>query len=334
MKVSVVCPFFNEEMVIAQSASSMIERLRSHMAADWELILVNDGSRDQSLPKLTALAGRIRESRLRIISYPTNRGRGYALKTGIDAATGDIIVTTEIDGSWGEQVVFDLVKVLYDNPEVDAVVASVHAPGGGLINVPPSRIFLTRFGNLLIRAMISATPSMYTGMTRAYRREIIQPLPMTEHGKEFHLESLLKLQILGFDIREIPATITWSPSKAGQPTRKSSTKIFKTMLSHTRFALLGKPSLYFSVAALVSLASSILCAIYSVIRFTLGEVAIYVALLALFMFVITLLFVGFTATFDRFKDCLREAWRASYPRETWAAIQTRKIVQVALPDPE
>lgn len=327
MKISVVSPFFNEEAVIIQSARRMLERLRVGFE-DWELILVNDGSRDGSLAELRRLAAELNYPQLRILSYSVNRGRGHALKTGIDAAQGDIIVTTEVDGSWGESIVFELVRVLTDNPEADAVVASVHMAGGGLVNVSPNRVFLTKFGNLFIRALISPFPSMYTGMTRAYRREVIQPLPVFEKGKEFHLESLLKLQVLGFDIREVPATITWSPSKVGKPVRRSSTKIFRTMLTHVHFALLGKPAFYFSVAAVVSLAASVLAGLLAAARFLMGEVAIYMALLSLFMFVISLLFVGFTAAIDKLRETLREQWYASYPEAARQAVKRRKVVEL------
>ena len=50
-------------------------------------------------------------------------------------------------------------------------------------------------------------------MTRAYRKNVIQPLVTFENGKEFHLEVLLKLNILGFRIGEIPAVLEWKDNK-------------------------------------------------------------------------------------------------------------------------
>ena len=61
---------------------------------------------------------------------------------------------------------------------------------------------------------------MSTGMTRAYRKEVIKPLFVTENGKEFHLEVLLKLRTMKFRIGEIPAIITWKNIKSTESSKK------------------------------------------------------------------------------------------------------------------
>ena len=87
MKVSVVSPFFNEEKVITKSVKFMVENLKEQFDLNWELILVNDGSTDNSLSELMAILKDMDETRVRVISYLTNQGRGHALKAGIDEAT-------------------------------------------------------------------------------------------------------------------------------------------------------------------------------------------------------------------------------------------------------
>src|SRR3954453_12063602 len=105
MDVSVVCPFFNEAGILEHAIRTLAKCLQT-LNATWELIVVNDGSTDGS----GAIAERVASElpRVRVLGYRYNRGRGHALRTGISAATGDVIVTTEIDLSWGENVVHEL----------------------------------------------------------------------------------------------------------------------------------------------------------------------------------------------------------------------------------
>lgn len=168
VEISVASPFFNEAGILETAIKTMLEQLRTP-DAEWELIVVNDGTTDGS----GEIAKTIYHPRLRLLKYPTNRGRGYALRTGIKVAKGNIIVTTEIDLSWGDNIVHELVDALRRNRDIDFVVASPLMSGGAYRNVPRKRVFYSRIGNRVIRALMSRTATMNTGMTRAYRRAMI-----------------------------------------------------------------------------------------------------------------------------------------------------------------
>ena len=73
MKVSVVSPFYNEESIIVSSTKRMLNNL-THQFSDWELILVNDGSQDNSSKNFRCR--RFKNKNLRIISCEINQGRG------------------------------------------------------------------------------------------------------------------------------------------------------------------------------------------------------------------------------------------------------------------
>lgn len=75
--ISVVCPFYNEEAILEASVRLMLKNLES-LPDEWELLIVNDGSRDRSLDIAQQLARE--NSRLRVLSYTPNRGRGYAIR--------------------------------------------------------------------------------------------------------------------------------------------------------------------------------------------------------------------------------------------------------------
>lgn len=313
INVSVVCPFYNEEAIIQKAAQRMIENLKQQFDS-WELILVNDGSRDKSLELLLSSLDPSDE-RVRVISCSVNQGRGRALKNGINTARGEIIVTTEADCSWGDDIVLRLVKELESHPETHFVVASPHMEGGGLVNVSPSRVFLTKVGNVLIRRFFSSQVTMNTGMTRAYRREVIQPLRVSENGKEFHLEVLLKLLTMNFRVREIPAFITWQDhklAKAGTAKRKSSTRILKTIASHLRFMAIAQPMAYFAVAAAASLVAGTGFIVAAVWMLLIKGPAVFLAIIGLIMLLFALLFTGFSVMFSQVRESMREQWLGYY----------------------
>ena len=108
MKVSIICPFYNEELIIEKAAHGMISSLEKSNI-DWELVCVNDGSTDNSLSKLRSSVGD--NKKVIIVDYKINQGRGYAIKYGMKKAKGEILISTEIDLSWGD----DIVKIIKKN---------------------------------------------------------------------------------------------------------------------------------------------------------------------------------------------------------------------------
>lgn len=308
-KVSVVCPFYNESAIIEKAADHILSAM-DKLPIDWELILVNDGSTDDSMELAKQTTGN--EPRAKVIGYPYNKGRGYALKTGIQAATGEVIITTEIDLSWGETIIEDILKCFQENPRLEVVIASPNMPGGGYKNVPPRRVMISKLGNQLIRLLFTRKITMNTGMTRGYRREVIQNLTIDENGKEFHLEVLLKLVSLGHNIEQIPATLSWQEHKlqsSDKPKRKSSSKINKLILTHLNFAVFANPIRYFWAFSLLTFLGSFVFLLAAFYRFLTGQVAIYLAIVGLFLALFSLLFFAFGVISSQINKLLREMWR-------------------------
>jgi len=300
--ISVVSPFFNEEEIIAGSVKRLAAVLQKNFQS-WELILINDGSTDNSLEILLEAIKGIADDRISVLSYEPNYGRGYALKTGIAAAQNDIIVTTEADLSWGDDIISRLVEPFDTHQEIGLVVASPHMAGGGFTNVPWGRIFLSTFGNFLIGFFVNLGVSMHTGMTRAYRREVIQPLNTKEREKEFHLEVLFKLFTLGTGIYEIPATINWAPQRAEKsevPLRKSSTRLLRTIGAHLGFIAIAHPMRFFGFSTALSGLIGLAFLASATWYLAIGETAIFMALTGLLMMMFCLLLFGFSILFNVF----------------------------------
>lgn len=308
-KISIVCPFYNEESIIENASALMVRNLQT-LSLDWELILVNDGSTDDSLQSVYASVKG--NDRIKIISYETNQGRGHALKTGIDHAQGDIIITTEIDLSWGTDIVTRIISKFKETPKLDVVIASPNLKGGGYKNVPLKRVLLSKIGNHLIRLLFTRQVTMNTGMTRGYRREIIQGLNTFEKEKEFHLEVLLKLYTLGATIGEIPATLEWKDrqlAKDRKSKRKSSSKISAIIATHLNFLFFARPIRYFWFISFVLAMGSLVSLLYAIYLFKSGGVSAFMAIISLLLAIFGLLFFGFGVIAELNKNILKELWK-------------------------
>lgn len=305
--VSVICPFYNEEKILEAAVTRLVERM-SAMEESWELIIVNDGSVDESAAVAERLSAQ--HERVRLLSYGQNRGRGYALRTGIDAARGNVVVTTEIDLSWGEDIVDKLVTAMNEWPDADIVVASPHLPGGGYKNVPWKRVLFSKLGNRVIRACMSRAATMNTGMTRAYRRDVIRSLPLNEDRKQFHLEVLLKATTLGYRVREIPTVLEWLDYKhQGQRVnRKSGSRLKPIIMSHTLFSLFAEPLRYVWAMSLAAMVIGFASLVIAIVLAAQGSVSVYMALLSVSMVILAILLFVMGVVLQQGNAIQQEQW--------------------------
>jgi glycosyltransferase involved in cell wall biosynthesis len=245
-----------------------------------------------------------------VLGYARNRGRGFALHTGIMAARGDVIVTTEIDLSWGETIVSDLVAAMHRWPDADIVVASPNLPGGGYRHVPAKRVWVSRLGNRVIRLCMADAVTMNTGMTRAYRRQVIQSLPLIEPGKEFHLEVILKATTLGYRIREIPALLEWKQHKreGRVVTRKSSSRLNRLIVSHSLFSIFANPVRYVWLLSLIFVLLGSGFFLAAVVLFGMRLVSAYTALFGLSLSIVGMVLFVLGVVLKQGNIIQRELW--------------------------
>ncbi|HET9904305.1 MAG TPA: glycosyltransferase family 2 protein [Xanthobacteraceae bacterium] len=93
-EISVIIPIYNEEDNVEPLFAALLPVLRG-LGRDFEVIAVNDGSRDATLARLRAAAARIPE--LRVVDFRRNYGQTAAMMAGIDHAAGDVIVSLDAD---------------------------------------------------------------------------------------------------------------------------------------------------------------------------------------------------------------------------------------------
>lgn len=204
MHLSLIIPCYNEAAGVAQ--------LHTHLALVWpaleqrgscELILVDDGSSDGTHSLLAAAFADW--PNLTLVRHAENCGLGAALRTGFAASQGDIVVTTDSDGTYPLQTIPALLDLL--QPDVDIVSASPYHPAGGVDGVPAYRLVFSKGASLLYRLLVDARLHTYTAMYRAYRREVIEQVTTTSTGFLMVTELMVGALLAGYRVAELPAVL-------------------------------------------------------------------------------------------------------------------------------
>ncbi len=194
MKLSVVIPVYNEAATIA----SLIERVRA-VAIDKEIIVVDDCSADGTADVLRALPP---APDLIVKFHSVNRGKGAALRTGFQAATGDVVVVQDADLEYDPQEYHKLLAPIADG-RADVVYGSRFA-GGECHRV---LYFWHSLGNRVLTLLSNAFTNLnLTDMETCYkmfRREIIQSITLEEDRFGFEPEVTAKVARMRCRIYEV-----------------------------------------------------------------------------------------------------------------------------------
>jgi dolichol-phosphate mannosyltransferase len=116
MLVSVVVPCYNEEPVIRETHRRLVEVLDQLEPDEFEIIYVNDGSRDQTLSILESLQSA--DKRVRVLSFSRNFGHQIAVTAGLDNASGDAVVLIDADLQDPPEVILEMVDRWRDGYQV------------------------------------------------------------------------------------------------------------------------------------------------------------------------------------------------------------------------
>src|SRR5206468_2278859 len=114
--ITAVLPAYNEEEVIGATALEVADAL-AQMTDDYEVIVVDDGSKDNTREVLEKLHAT--HPLIRCISHPVNRGYGDALRTGLDAGTKELLFLTDGDGQFDPTELAGFLPLM---PEADLVI--------------------------------------------------------------------------------------------------------------------------------------------------------------------------------------------------------------------
>ena len=253
--ISIVLPCYNEEAILSKNLDTVIEYLESKKEKyQWEVVLINDGSKDQT-GKIADEYAKQYFNNVRTIHHPTNLNLGNALKTGFNNSKGDIIVVMDIDLSYSVDHIEKLVDKLVSTSS-DIVIASPYMPGGKVSDVPFSRKIMSLWVNKFMRVAAQDKYHTYTGMVRAYRKDFINTVNLKTKDYEINPEILYKAMILRARIIEIPAHLDWTEQNKYKGKRTSSIRMLRGFFSGIMSSFIFRPYIFFlAIGAVLMLLS-------------------------------------------------------------------------------
>ena len=166
--LSIVVPLFNEEANVDPLLKN-IQTAMMHYKQSWELIVVDDGSSDNTMQNLERAVSQF-NSGIKIIQLQRNFGQTAAMQAGIDHALGQVIVTLDGDLQNDPKDIPDMVSYLLDN-NLDLVVGWRRSRKDSFVRIIPSWI-----ANRLIGYVTGVKLHDYGCSLKSYRASVIKPV--------------------------------------------------------------------------------------------------------------------------------------------------------------
>lgn len=266
--VSIVIPAYNEELVLESNLDILCAYMsRLEAEYDWELLIVNDGSRDRTGQLAEKFAKH--HKKVFVVHHPINMGMGQALKTGFSHCQGDYIVTLDLDLSYAPEHIERLLSRIRQTG-ARVVVTSPYMQGGRVSNVPGLRKFLSIWANRFLSLAAKRNISTLTGMVRVYDARFLAGLNPRASGMEINPEIIHKTMLLEEKIEEIPAHLHWRTPAASsgpkKPRRQSSMKILKHTWAVFYYGFVFRPVMFFILPSLFFFLLSAYCIIWMLIH--------------------------------------------------------------------
>ncbi len=194
LSISVFFPAYNDAPSLPELVARTFAVLEPNFS-DFEVIVVNDGSRDDTAAVLSGLQ-RQYGARLRVVDHGHNRGYGSALRSGFAAATKDLVFYTDGDGQ-------------YDPGELMGLVNKLR-PDVGFVNGyklersdPQHRVFIGNTYNRFARALFGVKIRDIDCDFRLMRRDLLQSLRLTSTSGTICVELVRKLELSGWQFEEV-----------------------------------------------------------------------------------------------------------------------------------
>ena len=211
MRLSVIMPCYNE----ADSLPDILNKVRA-IAIDKEIIVIDDCSSDDT-PNVLANEQR-NDPNLRVVRHERNRGKGAAVRTGIAAAIGDVIIVQDADLEYDPNDFYAVLKPIFDG-RVGVVYGSrfMGSHTGMYFWNALGNKFLTFLTNFLFNCWISDMETCY----KAFRADIIKTIPLESNDFRIEPEITAKILLRKERIFEVPVSYIGRTYEEGKKMKPS-----------------------------------------------------------------------------------------------------------------
>lgn len=242
-KVSVVVPAYNEARAVRETVAQL-QRSLARLSGSWEIIVVDDGSTDNTPHVLEGLAD------VRVLRHAENRGYGAALKTGIRESEGDVVGIIDADGSYPALEFPRLLGELHDSVDMAVGVRMGHGAAFPLLR-RPGKLIIGALAAFLVGRRI---PDLNSGM-RVMRRTMIERfLHLVPDGFSFTTTVTLAALTNKLGVRWVPIPYAPRIGKSTITFRRGVLAEFPNFLTLiVRIVTYFRPLRFFAVPSLLFL---------------------------------------------------------------------------------
>jgi len=226
--ISVVIPVYNGSYYLERC----IADLRAHFVKrgiPYELLIAEDGSTDGSKALCRELRARYPE--LTIVQAEERLGRGESLRRAIRAATGDVVLYTDVDMATDIRYLDPLIEHVTNGDDIATGSRYLH---GSIARRRLPRLIASRAYNRMVRLLLDSHVTDHQCGFKAFKRQsILELLPYVKSGDWFwDTEILVRAQLRGFRVAEIP--VEWAESPADRSTVKLASDSIRFFLEVLR----------------------------------------------------------------------------------------------------
>jgi dolichol-phosphate mannosyltransferase len=205
--ISIIIPLYNEEDNIPRYETELFDVVREiakEFSEDVEFILVDDGSKDKTVKELSAFCY---TPNVIMRFHEVNKGMGMAVRTGIDAAVGNIIITMDADLTFRPQDVRLLLESYYKTG-ADCVSGSPYIKPAFVEGITPFRWLMSKGANIACKiVLLNNDISCVSPIFRLYKSKVIKDMDLISENFEINAEIMAKLLISGKKVVEVPTVL-------------------------------------------------------------------------------------------------------------------------------
>jgi len=215
--ISAVIPAYNEEPILEKTVCALLSVVDRLSPGAWEIILVDDGSVDATGDVIRRLAGK---EGIRAARHPVNRGKGAAVRTGVQLSRGDCVLVCDADGSTPPAMLEEFLRILQQG--ADIVIGDRWSSGAAIDHPqPPLRRFLGSGYALLSRFISAVRVRDYNCGFKLFRGETARSLLAACRSERWtwDVEVLALAARRGASIRAVPVKWDQGPRSTVRPLR-------------------------------------------------------------------------------------------------------------------